>query len=106
MAAPSRFLYDYDNLLLSHSDRSRFITDDYHKQGFTMDGPMPCIVLIDGFTNGTWKITRSRNTATLTIKPFIRLSKKDTAALTEEGARLLSFAAADADTHDIQFTPH
>lgn len=102
--APPRFLYDYDNLLLSHADRSRFITVEYHKQGFTMDGPMPCIVLVDGFTNATWKISRSRNAATLTIKPFTRLSRKDTAALTEEGARLLAFAAADADAHDIQFT--
>jgi hypothetical protein len=25
--------------------------------------------------------------------------------LTEEGARLLAFAAADAGAHDIQFTP-
>ncbi len=105
-SAPPRFLYDYDNLLLSHADRTRFITGEYHKQGFTMDGPMPCIVLVDGFTNGTWKITRSRNIATLTIKPFKRLSRKDTAALTEEGARLLAFTAADVDTHDIQFTSH
>ena len=104
--APPRFLYDYDNLLLSHSDRSRFITDDYHKQGFTMDGPMPCIALVDGFTNGTWKITRSRDTATLTIKPFKRLSRKETAALTEEGARLLDFAVADASAYDIQFISH
>jgi len=104
--APPRFLYDYDNLLLSHADRTRFITGEYHKQGFTMDGPMPSIALVDGFTNGTWKVVRQRRTATLTIKPFTRLSKKDTAALTEEGARLLAFAAADADTHDIQFTPH
>jgi hypothetical protein len=103
--APPRFLYDYDNLLLSHADRTRFITKEYHKQGFTMDGPMPSIALVDGFTNGTWKIVRSRNTATLTIKPFTRLSKKDTDALTEEGARLLAFAAADADAHDIQFPP-
>ena len=103
--APPRFLYDYDNLLLSHADRTRFITEEYHKQGFTMDGPMPCIALVDGFTNGTWKITRSRNTAILTIKPFTRLSRKDTAELTEEGARLLAFAAADADAHDIQFAP-
>lgn len=105
MPASPRFLYDFDNLLLSHADRTRFITEEYHKQGFTMDGPMPCIALVDGFTNATWKITRSRNTATLTIKPFIRLSKKDTAALTEEGARLLAFAEADADAHDIQFAP-
>jgi len=103
--APPRFLYDYDNLLLSHADRTRVITGEYHQQGFTMDGPMPCIVLVDGFTNGTWKIIRQRRTATLAIKPFTRLSKKDTAALTEEGDRLLAFAAADADTRNIQFTP-
>lgn len=105
LPAPPRFLYDYDNLLLSHADRTRFITEEYHKQGFTMDGPMPCIALVDGFTNVAWKITRSRNTATLTIKPFTRLSKRDTAALTEEGTRLLAFAATDADAHDIQFAP-
>src|SRR5262245_9431602 len=104
--APPRFLYDYDNLLLSHADRTRFITDGYHKQGFTMDGPMPCIILVDGFTNGTWKIIRQRRAATLTIKPFRRLSKKETAALTEEGVQLLAFAASDADTQDIQFTSH
>lgn len=105
MPAPPRFLYDYDNLLLSHANRTRFITEEYHRQGFTMDGPMPCIALVDGFTNAIWKIIRSRNTATLTIKPFTLLSKKDTAALTEEGARLLAFAEADADDHDIQFAP-
>jgi len=71
-----------------------------------MDGPMPCIILIDGFTNGTWKIDRQRRTAILNIKPFRRLSKKETAALTEEGTKLLAFAAADADNHDFQFTPH
>src|SRR5215468_8695436 len=85
---------------------SQLTTDEYHKQSFTMDGPMPCIILIDGFTNGTWKIDRQRRTAILNIKPFRRLSKKETAALTEEGTKLLAFAAADADTHDFQFTPH
>jgi hypothetical protein len=103
--APPRFLYDFDNLLLSHADRSRVITDGYHSQGFTLDGPMPCIVLVDGFTNGTWRIARQRGAATLTIQPFTHLSADETAALTQEGARLLAFAAATARTHDIQFIP-
>ena len=103
--APPRFLYDYDNLLLSHADRSRFITDAYFRQGFTADGPMPSIVLLDGFTNGTWNITRRRGTATLTIQPFTRLSTETTTALTEEGARLLAFGAADAESHDIEVVP-
>jgi len=103
--APPRFLYDYDNLLLSHFDRTRVISDKYHQQGFTMDGPMPSIVLVNGFTNGNWKITRQRGTATLTIHPFARLSRKDTAALTQEGAGLLAFAAAGASSHEIRFIP-
>jgi Winged helix DNA-binding domain len=103
--APPRFLYDYDNLLLSHADRSRVITGGYHEQGFAMDGPMPSVVLLDGFTGATWKVTRHRGTATLTVRPFERLSDKDTRALTEEGARLLAFVAADADAHDVRFAP-
>ena len=102
--APPRFLYDYDNLLLSHADRTRVITSDYYKQGFTRDGPMPSIVLLDGFTGATWKIERHRGTATLTIRPFTKLSSEEADALTEEGARLLAFAAP-GDAHDIRFTP-
>jgi hypothetical protein len=79
--APPRFLYDYDHLLLSHADRSRVITDGYHEQSFASDGPVPSIVLLDGFTNGTWKITCHRGTATLTIRPFKRLLDEDATAL-------------------------
>ena len=101
--APPRFLYDFDNLLLSHADRSRIITGQYYEQGFTRDGPMPSIVLLDGFTNGTWEIEHHRGTATLTITPFTRLSDEDADALSEEGARLLAFAAKDATVRDIRF---
>ena len=64
---------------------------------------MPSIVLLDGFTNGTWKIEHHRGTATLTITPFTRLSDEDADALSEEGARLLAFAAADATVRDVRF---
>lgn len=102
--APPRFLYDYDNLLLSHADRSRVITDGYYRQGFRRDGPMPSIVLLDGFTNATWKIARHHGTSTLTIRPFIKLSNEETDTLVQEGTRLLAFAAA-GDDHDIRFAP-
>jgi hypothetical protein len=72
---------------------------------FTSNGRILGTVLIDGFVSGKWRITRHRSAATLVVAPFKRLSKKDTAALTREGARLLTFAAADADTRNIQFTP-
>lgn len=101
--APVRFLYDYDNLLLSHSDRSRVITHNLGRHGFIDDGPQPSAVLIDGFANATWIITRRRGAATLTIRPFTPLSAQDKAELTTEGARLLAFAARGAKTHDIEF---
>ena len=82
--APLRFLYDYDNLLLGHADRSRVISETYFEQHFPMDGPMPSIVLVDGMTSGTWKVTRARGSATLTIKPFTPYSGETCEALTTE----------------------
>jgi hypothetical protein len=57
---------------------------------------------VNGFVHGTWKITRRRGAATLTIEPFAPLADDDAAALAAEGARLLEFAAA-GDTHQISY---
>ncbi|WP_433251085.1 winged helix DNA-binding domain-containing protein [Streptosporangium sp. CA-135522] len=104
--APPRFLYDFDNLLLSHADRSRVMTDACREPWvFPKHGPVPGIVLVDGFTGGTWKITKHRGAATLTVRPFARLSPESADALTDEGARLLAFAAAGAETHDVRLLP-
>lgn len=100
--APVRFLYDFDNLLLSHADRGRVLTGDYFDQNFS-DNIMPCTLLVDGFTNGTWKITRKRRAATLVIKPFRRLTARERDEVAGEGRRLLAFAEAGAETHDIRF---
>ncbi|GAA2070446.1 winged helix DNA-binding domain-containing protein [Actinomadura alba] len=103
--APPRLLYDFDNLLLSHADRSRFITDAYHEQAYGRHGPMPNVVLVDGLTAGDWKITRDGGGTILTIRPYGRFSPADVDALTDEGARMLAFAAADADAHDVRIVP-
>jgi hypothetical protein len=97
--APPRFLPDYDNLLLAHSDRSRIIAEEYRPAGIGRP-----TVLIDGFVRGTWRITRQGGAATLLIEPFERLSKKNAASLTREGGRLLAFAATDAEAHDVRLT--
>jgi hypothetical protein len=99
--APPRLLYDFDNLQFGHADRSRVITQDYIRQDFDPNGPMPCIVLVDGFTAGRWTIEKG----TLTIQPFVKLSKADRAGIEKEGAGLLAFAAAKAKAHDVRFLP-
>jgi hypothetical protein len=103
--APPRFLPEFDNLLLSHADRTRVLADDARK--IIMENRMALgSILVDGFVRGMWKITRQRGGATLLIElfePFAPLSNQDRAALEEEGTRLLAFAAAEAETRDIQF---
>jgi hypothetical protein len=100
--APTRFLPEYDNLLLSHADRTRVIAADRRTPLFPGNGAAMGTFLVDGFARGTWRITRSDSAAALRIEPWEPLSKKDTATVTVEGERLLEFAAGDADGHDVQ----
>jgi len=96
---PPRFLPEYDNLLLSHADRTRVIADQHRDLVFTKGS-----LLVDGFVRGTWKVTRQHDTATLTVELFGSLPEPDRTAVAEEGARLLGFAAAGAGAHDLRFT--
>ncbi|MFP2909152.1 winged helix DNA-binding domain-containing protein [Pyxidicoccus sp. 3LFB2] len=101
--APVRFLPEFDNLLLSHADRTRVISDEDRKRIATKNGMVPGALLVDGTFRGTWKLQQARGTATLVIEPFKRLSAQDRAALTDEGERLLTFAAGDVPKRDLQF---
>lgn len=94
--APPRFVAEFDNLLLSHADRTRIMSPETRKRVFAVpNGVFPGTVLVDGFVRGTWRITKQRNVAVLDIEPHQRISKKDTAALESAGARLLRFAAPE-----------
>jgi hypothetical protein len=98
--APPRFIPEYDNLLLSHIDRLRIIADADRARIFTKGA-----FLVDGFVVGTWRIERARDSADLVIEQFQRLRKEERAEVTEEGARLLRFAAAGAGRSKIRFVP-
>ncbi|OXM74267.1 MULTISPECIES: winged helix DNA-binding domain-containing protein [Amycolatopsis] len=103
--APPRFIAEFDNLLLSHTDRTRVLPDDARKRVFGVpNGVFPGTILVDGLVRGSWRIARSRNAATLEIEPYERFSTKDRAALEDEGARLLRFAVGE-DAGDIRFAP-
>jgi hypothetical protein len=102
--APPRFLPDYDNVLLSHADRTRIIAEEDRKRLMTPNGVGPGTVLVDGFVAGTWRIIRQQDSATLHIRPFGRLNRRERSALEQEGSRLLGFAAAEAGNHDVVLT--
>jgi hypothetical protein len=100
--APPRFLPEFDNLILSHADRTRIIANDYRKVIASRNGMVPATVLVDGFVRGTWKTERTRGKATLVIEPFEPLGKKDRDALAEEGERLIRFVAEPEDTETVE----
>jgi hypothetical protein len=99
--APPRFLPEFDNLILSHADRTRVIAEEYRKAIASKNGMVPASVLVDGFVRGTWKTERSRGKATLEVKPFEPLAKEDRDALAEEGERLIRFTGAGS--YEIRF---
>ncbi|HEX9042825.1 MAG TPA: winged helix DNA-binding domain-containing protein [Trebonia sp.] len=92
MPAPPRFLPAYDNLLLSHKDRTRLISGNRPVPLPPGNGVTDGTFLIDGMWQGTWQI-RDR---ALRLQPFTRLHREDRDALLTEAARLCAFAAEQA----------
>jgi len=101
--AAARFVPDYDNLILSHADRTRLIADEHKPSVFLKAARVRATVLLDGFVAGTWKIERARGGATLLVEPFRRLSKADRAELKHEGEELLRFVEPDAKRQTVRF---
>jgi Winged helix DNA-binding domain len=102
--APVRFLPEYDNLLLSHSNRTRVVADEYRPKVYLPGLRVAATILVDGFVRGAWKIEKTKTEATLVIEPFDKLTKKDRAALTEEGERLVHFVEPKAKSLGVRFT--
>ena len=72
--APPRFLYDYENLLLSYADRRRAIVPERTARIVVRDNESISTFLVDGLVAGTWKLERSRDRATLVLTRLTRLS--------------------------------
>ena len=103
MPVPTQFLGEFDNLLLSHADRTRIVAVEWQKRVMTVNGLVRGAILVDGFVRGIWRIVRAKNAATLAIEPFAKLAQRDRDVLADEGGRLLAFAAEDADAHAVEF---
>jgi hypothetical protein len=102
--APVRLVAEFDNLVLSHADRTRVVSDENRQRLYTRNGIFPGTVLVDGFVGGAWRITRSRGSAVLTAEMFGPVPPVDRDAIAAEAERLLGFAAP-GDRHEITFGP-
>ncbi len=101
--APLRFLPEFDNLLLSHSNRTRVVAEENRPQVYLPALRVAATILVDGFVRGAWKVEKAKSAATLVITPFEKLAKKDRSALMEEAALLVRFVEPAAKSYDVRF---
>lgn len=100
--APLRFLPEFDNLMLAHSDRTRLLADEHRGLVVTKNLRVRATFLYDGFVGGTWTVERKKRAATLHIAPFDALPARAASELAEEGEALLRFVEEDATSFDIK----
>ncbi|MFE7169252.1 winged helix DNA-binding domain-containing protein [Streptomyces sp. NPDC057616] len=95
--APPRFLPEFDNLLLSHADRTRVVPAAYWGRSW-VGNMVHRTFLLDGFMAGVWKLTDDA----LVIEPFGTPGRREREELAEEGARMLAAMHPQAP-YDIRF---
>jgi hypothetical protein len=103
--APPRFLYDFENMLLSYADRTRTILPERVRHIVVRQNEMISTYLIDGFVAGTWQVERGRGRATLVVRALVRPSKRDERSLLDEAEALVTFLADDATTREVVVGP-
>jgi hypothetical protein len=87
--APPRLVPRYDNLVLSHADRTRILGDVPVGRIVTKNALVHATILVDGFVTGTWQLEKGR----VRLEPFGRLPKGVRTALADEVERVQSFVA-------------
>jgi hypothetical protein len=99
--APVRFLPEYDNLLLSHADRSRVIPDGLGDR-FTPIGFQPRgSVLVDGFLAAGWRLDREGSRTTLRIQPVRHLAATERDQVETEASQLLGLLTGHDTGSDV-----
>ncbi len=106
--APPRFLPEYDNLLLSHADRSRFVSEDDRRRLSAAPGRVAGSVLVDGALLGTWRVDREERGdggAVLVVRHLRRLTVSRRASVAREGHALLGLIEPGTGPRDVRFDP-
>lgn len=99
--APPRFLPEYDNLLLSHKDRSHVVLPEAIGRITGFVGTF----LVDGYVRGQWRVVSERDQATIQIDAFSPLSAVEIDELTTEALSLVRWHSPSAERHDVAFVP-
>jgi hypothetical protein len=85
--APIRLVPRFDNLVLSHADRSRVLGDVPVSRIVTKNAIVHATILVDGFVVGTWNLEGGR----VRLKPFGRLDAAAKREVQNEAERIEAF---------------
>ncbi|MBW5483835.1 winged helix DNA-binding domain-containing protein [Streptomyces bambusae] len=107
--APPRFLPEFDNLLLSHADRTRVVPADL--KGRTWKGNQAYrVLLVDGFLGGLWKLTEGEaegkgggGAARLTVDLFEGVGERRKEEIVAEGELLAGGPMTEAERVVVEF---
>ena len=95
--APPRLLARWDSLLLSHHPkrRDRVLAEQHRTLVFSKNADVLPTFLIGGMVAGTWalNVDSAENDATIELRPFDRLERRDQERLVAEAERVLSLLA-------------
>ncbi len=98
---PVRILAPFDNILLSHADRSRIMDEQYRTRVFTVNGIIKPAVLVRGKVVGFTAESAKGDTARLTVSLFSQQSKNAVSAIEREARSLLRFIYPAISKHEI-----
>jgi winged helix DNA-binding protein len=87
--APTRYLPEYDNVLLSHADRRRFVSERARVSAVRVTTRVQGAVLQDGMLSAVWR--QNPGVPVTLVTPVVRLSKRAAASIEAEGRRLARF---------------
>jgi len=97
--APPRFLPEFDNVLLSHDDRTHVNPGRHPVPLRSGNGGVAGTLLVDGLFRGLWRIERDGPGAVVRVEALDRYTRAERAAVVAEAERLAVFIAPDATRH-------
>jgi hypothetical protein len=107
--APVRFFPTYDNIFLSHKDRSRVLA---YGASWTSASQFDQVfrygsVAVDGFTVGGWRQERdpARGRMTVVVIPIMPLTAAQRREVEAEAVALAGFLVPELTDRDVRFEP-
>ncbi|MEU8618583.1 winged helix DNA-binding domain-containing protein [Streptomyces sp. NPDC048623] len=100
--APARFLPEFDNLLLSHADRTRVVPVEHRTRTWTGNQAHRTF-LLDGFLAGIWHLEEDKERTIMTIDAFAPIGRAGRAELTAEAERTLRLLGPEDVPYEIRY---